>query len=140
MKKTRKIFCDHGVQELIMLKYPCRYSVLSTVQYQFSSVDQSSPALWDPMDCSMPGFPVYHQLLELAQIHVQQIVAITTLSKFQWHFSQILISGWNHKRPQIAKKYWEKRTKLKPSYSLIQTVLQSYSNENSIVLALKTNT
>ena len=23
-----------------------------------------------PMDCSMPGFPVYHQLLELAQTHV----------------------------------------------------------------------
>ena len=24
----------------------------------------------DPMDCSMPGFPVHHQLPELAQIHV----------------------------------------------------------------------
>ena len=27
----------------------------------------------DPMDCSMPGFPVYHQLLDLAQIHVHQV-------------------------------------------------------------------
>ena len=25
------------------------------------------------MNCSMPGFPVYHQLLELAQTHVYQI-------------------------------------------------------------------
>ena len=25
---------------------------------------------WDPMDCSTPGFPVHHQLPELAQIHV----------------------------------------------------------------------
>ena len=25
------------------------------------------------MDCSMPGFPVYHQLLELTQIHVHQV-------------------------------------------------------------------
>ena len=25
------------------------------------------------MDCSMPGFPVHHQLLELAQIHVNQV-------------------------------------------------------------------
>ena len=33
---------------------------------QFSSITQSYPVLWDPMDCSMPGFPV-HQLLELAQ-------------------------------------------------------------------------
>ena len=24
----------------------------------------------DPMDCSTPGFPVHHQLLELAQAHV----------------------------------------------------------------------
>ena len=31
---------------------------------QFSSVDQSCPTLWDPMDCSMPGLPVNHKLLE----------------------------------------------------------------------------
>ena len=29
--------------------------------------------LWDPMDCSTPGFPVHHQLPELAQIHVHCI-------------------------------------------------------------------
>ena len=29
--------------------------------------------LCDPMDCSMPGFPVYHQLSELAQTHVHQV-------------------------------------------------------------------
>ena len=27
--------------------------------------------LCDPMDCSAPGFPIHHQLLELAQIHVR---------------------------------------------------------------------
>ena len=26
------------------------------------------------MDCSMPGFPVHHQLLELAQTHVYQVI------------------------------------------------------------------
>ena len=26
-----------------------------------------------PMDCSMPGFPVHHQLLELAQSHVHPV-------------------------------------------------------------------
>ena len=31
---------------------------------QFSSVTQSSPTLSSPMDCSTPGFPVHHQLLE----------------------------------------------------------------------------
>ena len=33
---------------------------------QFSSVTQLCPTLCDPMDCSMPGFPVHHQLPELA--------------------------------------------------------------------------
>ena len=37
---------------------------------QFSSVAQSCLTLCDSMDCSMPGFPVLHHLLELAQIHV----------------------------------------------------------------------
>ena len=33
------------------------------------SVVQSSLTLWDPMDYSMPSFPVLHHLLELAQTH-----------------------------------------------------------------------
>ena len=40
---------------------------------QFSSVNQLCLTLCDPMDCSVPGFPVHHQLLELAQIHVHQV-------------------------------------------------------------------
>ena len=39
----------------------------------FSSVTQSFLTLWDPKDCSMPGFPVHHQLLELAQTHVHLV-------------------------------------------------------------------
>ena len=35
--------------------------------FHFSSVTQSCLPLCDPMDCSMPGFPVHHQFLELAQ-------------------------------------------------------------------------
>ena len=40
--------------------------------FQFSPVPQSCPTLCDPMNCSMPGFPVHHQLLKLAQTHVHQ--------------------------------------------------------------------
>ena len=40
---------------------------------QFSSAAQSCPTLCDPMDCSMPGCRVHHQLLELAQTHVHQL-------------------------------------------------------------------
>ena len=45
----------------------------SMVGFSFSSVTQSCPTLCDPMDCSMPGFPVHHQLLELAQTHVHRV-------------------------------------------------------------------
>ena len=37
---------------------------------QFSSVAQSCLTFCSPMDCNMPGFPVYHQNPELAQTHV----------------------------------------------------------------------
>ena len=37
-----------------------------------SSVAQSCLTLCDSMDCSTPGFPVHHQLLELAQTHVHR--------------------------------------------------------------------
>ena len=37
------------------------------------SVSQSCLTLWDPMDCSTPGFPVHQQLLELAQTHVYRV-------------------------------------------------------------------
>ena len=37
------------------------------------SVAKSRLTLCDPMDCSMPGFPVFHYLLEFAQIHVHWV-------------------------------------------------------------------
>ena len=35
--------------------------------------DKSCPTLWDPMDCSTPGFPVLHYLPEFAQTHVHWV-------------------------------------------------------------------
>ena len=43
------------------------------ISVQFSSVPQSCLSLCDPMVCSMPGFPVYHQFPELAQTHVHRV-------------------------------------------------------------------
>ena len=40
---------------------------------QFSLVAQSSPTLCDPMNCSMPGLPVHHQLPEFTQTHVHWV-------------------------------------------------------------------
>ena len=46
---------------------------------QFISVAQSCLTLGDPMDCSMPGFPVHHRLLELAQTHVHPTISSSVI-------------------------------------------------------------
>ena len=38
-----------------------------------SSVSQSRPTVCNPIDCSTAGFPVHHQLPELAQTHVHWV-------------------------------------------------------------------
>ena len=43
------------------------------VWIHFSLATQSYLTLCDPMDCSMPGFPVHHQLLELTQTHGHRV-------------------------------------------------------------------
>ena len=44
---------------------------------QFSLVTQSCPTLCDPMDCSMPGFPLLHHFLELAQTHIHESMMLS---------------------------------------------------------------
>ena len=67
---------SHNVEQssLCYTVGPCWLSILNIemCSVQFSSVAQSCPTLWDPMDCSTPGFPVHHQLPELTQTHVHQ--------------------------------------------------------------------
>ena len=65
-------------EEIIHLHSSCLiYNPLKQYSYllslQFSLVAQSCPTLCNPMDCSMPGFPVHHQLLELTQTHVHRV-------------------------------------------------------------------
>ena len=40
---------------------------------QLSSVTQLCLNLCNPLNCSMPGFPIHHQLLELAQTYVHPV-------------------------------------------------------------------
>ena len=49
------------------------FSQQRKLSVQFSSVAQSCLTLCDPMDCSMPGLPVHHQLPEFAQTHVHWV-------------------------------------------------------------------
>ena len=47
---------------------------LSSLGYKFSSVQLLSRVqLCNPMDCSMPGLPVHHQLREFTQTHVHWV-------------------------------------------------------------------
>ena len=48
----------------------CLSKLNSTSSVRFSSVTQSCPTLCNPMDCSTPGLPVHHQLLEFTQTYV----------------------------------------------------------------------
>ena len=55
---------------------------------QISSVAQSCLTLCYPMDCSTPGLPVYHQLLEFTQTYVRWVGwCHPTISSFVVPFS-----------------------------------------------------
>jgi len=54
--------------------YFCLHDHRSTwCMNQFSSVAHSCPTLFDPMNHSMPGLPVHHQLPGFTQIHVHRV-------------------------------------------------------------------
>ena len=53
----------------ICMPFPGR----SVIRMLSCSVAQSRPTLCDPMDCSTPGFPVLHHLLELGQTPLHQV-------------------------------------------------------------------
>ena len=59
-----------GSQKEFWLLYILMSDICSV---QFSSVTQSCPTLCDPMDCSMPGLPVHHQLSESTQTHIHWV-------------------------------------------------------------------
>ena len=58
---------------IVMLWILHGVSSWSTCIHQFSSVTQLCLTVCNHMNCSMPGFPVHHQLLELARTHVHWV-------------------------------------------------------------------
>ena len=50
-----------------------QYPQNSLRSVQFFSLSQSCPTLCDPLDCTMPCFPVHYQYLELTQTHVHWV-------------------------------------------------------------------
>ena len=82
--KSKYLFLLLGILSLILvsiihLKITCVKTYMKAhffkqeliyLSVQFSSVTQSCPTLCDPMNLSMPGLPVHHQLPEFMQTHV----------------------------------------------------------------------
>ena len=72
--KTNPSILLPSITFLLSIWVPCwrSWSQLALkIMHQFSSVTQS--CLRDPISCSMPGFPVHHQLPKLTQIHVHWV-------------------------------------------------------------------
>ena len=78
------------------------------------SVDKSCLTLCNPMDCSTPGFPVLHHLLELAQTHVNGVgdaiqpyhVLCHLLLLLPSIFSSIRVFSSESALPIRWPKYW----------------------------------
>ena len=66
----RQIFTIWATREFWIISLYKKYVINP---FQFSSVAQSCPALCNPMDCSTPGLPVHHQLLELTQTYAHRV-------------------------------------------------------------------
>ena len=67
-EKNQYLYIKECIKYRTLLRISFYLKFLLSVQ--FSSVTQNSLTLCDPMNCSRPGFPVHHLLLELAQIYV----------------------------------------------------------------------
>ena len=65
----------------------------------YCSVAQSCLTLCDPMDCSTPGFPVLHYLLEFAQIHVHWVTSLSACLFPKSDSSAILTVLWINQHP-----------------------------------------
>ena len=67
-------YCDYGSFITALFKLQSK-SESESVSHsvQFSSVTQLCPTLCNPINCSMPGLPVHHQLLEFTQTQVHRV-------------------------------------------------------------------
>ena len=63
--------CTHT--PCLLYPFVCQWTNMLLTCLQFSSVTQSYLTLCNPMNCSMPGLPVHHQLPESTQTHVHHV-------------------------------------------------------------------
>ena len=109
-----------------------------------SEVAQPCLTLSDPMDCSLPGSSVHG----IFQARVLEWVAIAFSNRFYaipnkipmtffTELEQVILKFvWKFKRQQTAKTILRKKKRAGGlTFPWLQTILQSYSNQKSMVLA-----
>ena len=64
---------SHSQNHGLPLPPPSAHLTQSFNDVQFSSITQLCLTLSDPMDCSMPGLLIHHQLPEFTQTHVHRV-------------------------------------------------------------------
>ena len=122
-----------------------------SLQTPISSVGQSCPILCDPMNCSTPGLPVHHKLLELAQTHVHQVSDAIQPSHpllsssppafdlsqhqglFQWISSSHQVAKVLELKLQHQSFQWIFRTDLLAVQGTLKSLLQHHSSKASIL-------
>ena len=106
----------HLPMQEIWVQYPRQEDPLEE-EVPFNSVTQSCLTLYDPMDYSMPGLPVHHQLPEPAQTRVRWVgdaiqPSYPLSSPFPPAFNLSQYQGlfqWVSSSPQVAKVNWSFR-------------------------------
>ena len=66
------VFCFSFINKIILKFFQVAVFIMIH-DFQFSSLPQSCPTLYYPMNCSTPGLPVHHHLREFTQIHVHRV-------------------------------------------------------------------
>ena len=99
-----------------------RLEITQVIIDQFRSVTQSCPTLCNPMGCSIPAFPVHHQLVELAQTRVRPVGdtiqpshPLSSLSLLPSIFPRIRVFSNESARHIRWPKYWSFSINISPS-------------------------
>ena len=113
-------YCKNWIEGLNLIKDA--HGLFRQNSVHFSSVAQSCLTLFDPMDCSMPGLPVHHQLPEFTQTHVHRavmpskhLILCHPLLLLPWTFPSMRVFSNESVLPIRWPEYWRFRFNISPS-------------------------
>jgi len=114
--------CSATTEPVCHKEDPAAQTKKSLHLVQLSLVAQLCLTLCNPMDCSTPGLPVHHQLLELAETHVHRVGAaiqashpLSSPSPPASIFSSIRVLSSESVLLIRWPKYWSFSFKISPS-------------------------